>query len=219
MFAQTKPTRMIQKKIIGLIVASVLFTSAAFSQIVNKGDIIAGLNVSGQTFNQYDSFGNYNRQNTTRYANFSPYISYGIKQNLSAGAYLFIKHTSTGAFGFSKYDHDVTAGLFVKKYIPLSKRLYAFGLADLQYRTTGYTGINNFNNTKMLGLYFSGGMGYRISNRINLEMTFNNILGGGVYSSESSGTGGSQKSRQWNFNTPVNAVRANGVSIGVSVKF
>ncbi len=210
-----------QTKISKLILAMLLFSISSMAQIVAKKDIIAGINVSGQTFREYNAFG----KDTARqhYLNYTPYIGLGIKKNLLAGIYFNVNHTyPNGNLGFTKYNHDWSTGVFAKKYFPLTKKTYAFGEVDLSYKSYGYTYYQSvapeYGKGYTIAMNLSGGLGYRLSNKINVELKLNNLL------QYRFGASNNFYNNQWNNKKYSNAsfgnpFGGNGVSIGVSIKF
>jgi hypothetical protein len=188
-----------------------LTTQYGQAQVVNKSSIIGGINISGQSYGNIDSTGGFRRGKTQ--LNFAPTISYGLAKNTSIGAYMLLNNSNGSNFNFSRYNHDFAIGVFTRRYINISKKLYAYGQLDLQYATAG--GVYNRNRfvNRQINLNLSAGLGYKISNRLLLELGANNLASLRFYNG---GNGGGLKSNNLIFNGPS---QANGLHIGLSYKF
>jgi long-subunit fatty acid transport protein len=183
---------------------------------VEKGTFIAGLNFSANSANQTDSFGVFYRGQMK--INYSPFVSYAVAKNLTVGAYLAFNRIDDNPISFSKYNHNFSAAIFARKYIPISNKFYGFAQADLRYTTQGLTsGSYNITN-KITGLNLSGGLGYNISKRFSVEMGLNNIAGLELTRSNFTTNFDAEKYNRIRFNGG-RFLDAGGLSIGVTFRF
>jgi hypothetical protein len=208
------------KKINLTIIASILFSLQAIkvNAQIKKGDIIGGINFSASNVNSYDSTGKIT--GNQRRLNVSPFISYALKNNFTIGATTTLNTTQSGILSFSKTNHNFSTALFARKYIPIFNKFYSYLQADIKYYS--YAGVMSYGdayNAKNVSLNFSGGLGYRISKRIGIELGANNIAGIGLFNqSINLQNGQTYKNTKPSFNAG-NVFQANGLHLGVTFKF
>jgi hypothetical protein len=217
-FAQTKLKMMKAIKLSKAVLLAVLISNNATAQKiqVEKGTFIAGLNFSANNTNR---IGNYRTFYPGQLKiNYSPFVSYAAAKNFTVGAYLDFSRIDDNPISFSKYNHNFSAAIFARKYIPIESRFYGFVQGDLRYTTQGL--INgSFNIThKIAGFNLSGGFGYNISKRFSVEMGINNIAGLEFTKSKFTTNFETEKYSNVRFNGG-RFLNAGGLGIGVTLRF
>lgn len=208
------------KKINPTIVTSILFSLLAIkvNAQIKKDDIIGGINFSASNINPYDSTGK--TTENQRRLNVSPFISYALKNNFTIGATTTLNTTQSGILSFSKTNHNFSTALFARKYIPVFNKFYSYLQADIKY--SSYAGVIDYGdtyNTKNISLNFSGGLGYKISKHIGIELGANNIVGISLFNQSTNlQNGQSYKNTKPTFNAG-NVFQANGLHLGITFKF
>jgi hypothetical protein len=210
---------MTKLKSVACLLCIALATRHAKAQVVTKGEILGGINVSGQNYGNFDSLGSLRRGNLK--LNFAPHISYAIGKNQTVGAYMLLNNSNGSNFNFSKYNHDFAVGIYTRRYFSLGKKWYAYGQGDVQYATTGdvQDGTPVKYVTKSFNMSLSAGLGYRINKRLLLEVGFNNLVMAAF-----------NRSTTFVNNTPVNTYKfneinfrnltqRNGLHIGLTYRF
>ncbi len=195
-----------------------LFSSTnLYAQVVQKGDFIAGINVSGQKYSNFDSTGTYIP--TSRNLNFAPFISYGVARNLSVGTYVLLNNSNGSNFNFSKYNHDYAMAVFSRKYFPINKSIYGYVQGDLKYASIGNIYSTGKFTSNSLSLNLSGGLGYQFTKRVGLELGVNNLLSGNISQTRgalSNGTPTEVKNIDFTWR---NVTQRNGLHVGVTFRF
>ena len=209
------------KKINLTIVTSILFSLLAIkvNAQIKKGDIIGGINFSASNANSYDSTGKITENQ--RKLNVSPFISYALKNNFTIGAITTLNTKQSGILSFSKTNHNFSTALFARKYIPIiNNKFYSYLQADIKYSSfAGVISNSDAYRTKNVSLNFSGGLGYKISNRIGIELGANNIAGISIFQQSTNlQNGQSYKNTKPTFNAG-NVFQANGLHLGITFKF
>jgi hypothetical protein len=211
--------KMIMKKKKNFTAVLLLATIAnnAHAQVVNKGDIMAGLNISGQNTSFVDSTGGFRRGPNE--VNYAPFFSYGIGKNQTLGTYMLLNKSNGSNFNFSKYNHDFAVGIFTRRYFPISRKLYAYGQVDLQYASIGNTYSNGKFVSKTYAINLSGGIGYQFNKRLSFELGLNN-LGSAIFGNSkgilNNGQPSNSKINQLNFR---GITERNGIHVGFVLKF
>jgi hypothetical protein len=204
-------------KAIAALCGVLLAANQSQAQVITKGSIVAGLNVSGQNTNNIDSFGAFSRGRAQ--LNFAPYVSYAFAKNQTVGTYMLLNNVDGSNFNFGKNKHDFAVGLFTRRYFALGKKLYAYGQIDFQYASASTTSsIARFSN-KSFNINLSAGIGYKISNRLLLELGINNLATAnfGSYRTYPNGSPSiGYKMNELLFRGPV---ERNGLHIGLSYRF
>jgi long-subunit fatty acid transport protein len=191
-------------------------TAAAQKVQVQKGSFIAGLNFSVSGANNLDSNGSFTRRRTK--INYSPFVSYAVAKNFTVGAYLGFNRIDNNPISFSKYNHNFSAAIFTRKYIPFSNKFYAFVQGDIRYTTMGLTSMGTDFSHKSLELNLSGGFGYNISKKFSVELGINNIAGIELRKTNEVKNGVTNKYNNTYFNGG-RFLRENGLSIGIVFRF
>lgn len=203
-----------------IIASSILLSLSAFkaNAQIKKGDVTGGLNFSAGNINNFDSTGKIT--GNQRRLNVSPFISYALKNNFTIGANTIFNTPPSGKFSFSKNNHDFSTALFARKYIPISNKFYSYLQADVKYSSfAGVLGYGDAYKTKNVSVNLSGGIGYKISNRIGVELGANNIAGIGLFNKSTNlQNGQTYKTTKPSFNTG-NVFQRNGLHLGITIKF
>ena len=183
-----------------------------------KGAFNTGINFSASNAKQFDSTGK--MIDNKHRLNISPYINYALKNNYSIGVNALLNSTHNGIFSFSKNNHNYSVAVFVRKYMPVSTKFYTYLQTDLKYAAfSGGIFYNTNYTSKSISLNLSAGLGYKISNRIGIELGANNIAGVGLFNKSTSILSGkTYKSTKPTFNAG-NVFQANGLHLGVTFKF
>lgn len=199
------------------LVLILLASTNSNAQLVKKGDIIGGLNISGQKYGSLDSNGSYKMG--SRKINVAPFISYGIKNNLTIGAYLLLNNSNGNLLNFGKYNHDYAVAVFARKYLPVTKRLYGYVQGDIKYATMG--GIYNTGrfNTNSFSFNLSGGIGYKFSPKFGIEIGMNNLVTAEISRNKGYFSNGTYSNIKNSNLTLRNIGERNGFHIGVVFKF
>jgi hypothetical protein len=210
------------------------------AQFIKKGTVTAGADISSN-FDRTKYYDFANRLDFYKTSLFQLEASKAIKNNLVAGIRLGKGSTPSynftsfipGAYSATYRSNPVfTAGLFVRRYAPLGKRLALFAEGSLTY--TG----GRFNNSDIdftgkyyqskerfssIDLGFSLGLAWAVSKRINVELAFNNLLSAGFSKTKGSltypltGETGSFKNNEFNYN-PNGGASFPNISLGVRIK-
>jgi hypothetical protein len=204
-----------------------------------KGTVIVGgnLNFSNTQNNYiYPGAGNYQLSRSQ----FQVEAAKAIKENLLVGVRLGYGNTPgnsfdklTGSFNFSHRNNPFySAGIYARKYVPVGKRFMFFGEVSLNYETgkyksleRDYANLQYTTNFKLRDVSIGGSLGiaYKVSNRVNLELAFNNLLAARV--SNVSGTyqyasGGSisNVSNTFGYITPISQSINRNISLSVKIR-
>jgi hypothetical protein len=217
-FAETKLKMMKTITLCTVLLLVTLINNNATAQRiqVEKGTFIAGLNFSGSGGTRVDTNGVFTLRGLK--VNYAPFVSYAVSKNFTVGAYLAFNRIDDNAISFSKYNHNLSAAIFARKFIPFNSRFYGFVQGDLRYTTQGLTN-GSFNIThKIIGLNLSGGLGYNISKRFSVEMGLNNIAGLELTRSKFTTNFETEKYNNARLNGG-RFLEAGGLSIGVTFRF
>ncbi len=183
---------------------------------VEKGTFIAGLNFSASGGTKVDSNGAFNRRQLK--VNYSPFASYAVSKNFTIGTYLSFNRIADKPISFSKYNHNFSAAIFARKYIPFNNRFYGFVQGDIRYTTLGLESMNRFINHKIVGLNLSGGLGYNINKKFSVELGINNIAGLEFANSKEISSGMADKYSKTRLNGG-RFLESDGLSIGITFRF
>jgi hypothetical protein len=167
-----------------------LFTTLLLNAQYEKGSLVVGgnLNFSTNTRNLNLIQKDLNLLNTTQ---LQLEAGYAIKKNLVLGGRIsygtvngntFYTNGLTHGYGSNPY---LSAEVFLRSYMPLSKKLSLFGEASLT-RTQGKyysfgtdaAGIMYQDNMKSRSIILAGsiGLNYKVSDRVSLELALNNLV-------------------------------------------
>jgi hypothetical protein len=200
-----------------LILGALISNKATAQKVqVEKGRFIAGLNFSANNANRISNYGTFYRGQMK--VNYSPFVSYATAKNFTVGAYLAFDRIDDNAISFSKYNHNLSAAIFARQYIPISSRFYGFVQGDLRFTTLGLTNGSFSITHKIMGLNLSGGLGYNISKRFSVEAGLNNIAGLEHTRSKFTTNFETEKYNSTKFNGG-RFLNAGGFSIGVTFRF
>jgi hypothetical protein len=212
------------KKILftGTLITAVIFSNAQ----VDKGDILLGGNITGQ-FNKTEEGTNIAK---TKEWVVNPSIGIAYKNNRVVGASIGygrgeMRQESGTSVSIDRYNFYL-AGVYVRRYFPVSKNFAVFGQGDLryQYLKRNVTYPSPFNSgfiekQNAVGVYLTPGISYRIANRLMLETSFNNLIGIQFQNRNRKHTGTSpqpdQKSSSFAFNA--NAFPSSGLNLGFRI--
>src|SRR5215208_6544861 len=119
------------------------FTASFVNAQINKGTILLGGGISAGIGKSSSSVPAYSYENKFREVNIYPAIGLAVKQNIIVG----IK----GSYGYNKNEYSYpslenksrsySAGVFLRRYLPLGKSFYLFGEAGASYY---YSKIDQF---------------------------------------------------------------------------
>jgi opacity protein-like surface antigen len=200
-----------------LLLVTLISNNATAQKVqVEKGKFIAGLNFSANNANRISNYGTFYRGQMK--INYSPFVSYALAKNFTVGAYLGFNRIDDNPISFSKYNHNFSAAIFARKYIPISNKFYSFVQGDLRYTTQGLANGSYTINHKITGLNLSGGLGYNISKRFTVEVGLNNIAGLELKRSRFTTNFETEKYSYTRFNGG-RFLDAGGLSIGVTYRF
>ncbi len=145
---------------------------------------------------RHNSRSNYSRRRSRRrtsspsiysqrstYVNFSPSISWAIKDNLVFGVtlgYGYQKNTDTQADTVYNKTQTYSGGVFLRKYKYLGSGFSLFAQGNLYYnytKTDNHNGLQNYqtNSSSVVGLGFNPGVAYRINSHWQIETIFPNL--------------------------------------------
>jgi hypothetical protein len=206
---------------------------------VKKGTVLIGgnLNFSNTQNNYiYPGAGNYQLSRSQ----FQVEAAKAIKENLLAGIRLGYGNSPgnsfdklTGSFNFSyRKTPFYSAGVYVRKYVPAGKRFMFFGEVLLNYETGKYISSERdyanrqyTTNFKLRDLSIGGSLGiaYKVSNRVSLELAFNNLLAAslsnisGTYQYQNSGSS-AVVNNTFGYITPFSPSMNRNISLGVKIR-
>ena len=165
------------KKFLLLFCSISLCTFFASAQIT-KGSVLLG---GGLSFNQtkYES-GGMNEFKATGFS-ISPNIGFAVKDNQVFGIFLSYGHSKNRTLQASNYDSDMYGGgLFVRRYLSLSKNFYLFGEANAGYnRNTIFTQYFDHKETQKhtnIGVGLYPGITYAVNKKFHLEAGMNSLI-------------------------------------------
>lgn len=211
------------KKFTLLSIAVIVVASIASAQIT-KGSVYLGGSVGGGT----TKIENSNAPGNGRSSGFSLYPAVGtaVRNNLIAGISLTYTHGKTENLNGNQNSrrNGYGAGVFLRKYYPLSDRIYVFGETSLGYfqqkweylPTPGYNSTQvNKQNSVFLSIF--PGLAVHVIKSLYLETAFNNLLQIG-YSSSNSTTryaGTTSTAKQKDFTAQSSLTSGTYLNIGV----
>jgi hypothetical protein len=217
-FAETKLKMMKTITLCSALILGALISNKAAAQKVQvqKGRFIAGLNFSASGGTQVDSNGVFTLRRLK--VNYTPFVSYAVAKNFTVGAYFGFNRIDNNPIRFSKYNHNFSAAIFARKYIPINDKFYGFVQGDIRYTTMGLTYSGTDISHKSLGLNLSGGLGYNINRKFSVELGINNIAGIELRKTNEVKNGVISKYSNTHFNGG-RFLRENGLSIGIIFRF
>lgn len=119
-----------------------------------------------------------------RSVGFYPTFGVAVKDNAVAGlrlSYYYAKSSQSNP-DLSQKSNGYSAGLFYRKYLPLSKAFYLFGEGAAYYASSetrnDYSpfGSDSRQTQRVIGVSFYPGVAYVVSKRFHLEVGLNNLL-------------------------------------------
>lgn len=164
-----------------LLFSAILLGLASVSNAqISKGSVLLGGGISAFSSKSENS----NAENKSHGFSFRPSLGFVIKENHVLG------FTIGYGRGKTKYenptrtskDNSYSAGVYYRKYLPLSKSFYLFGEAGFGYyssktedeaATQGYKNTQEQTNT---GLSLFPGITYAVGKRFHLEASLNNLV-------------------------------------------
>ena len=216
------------KKVLLFTIISFSLHSFAKAQI-SKGSVLLGGGVSIGKQKSDISIPPY-PDNDQKYFSVNPALGIAIKQNLIFGvlfSYGSSENTQLASSNLHENDYSTYGGgIFLRQYLFLGQRFYAFGQVDVSYRhqenTDKYSPPNVLNSSTTtdkgwnIGLNLSPGVSYAINKRFHLEAGFSNLFGFNLNKSRinyvSNGNQYIQERNGFGFNT--NASNLSGYNIG-----
>ncbi len=179
------------KKVFTLFTIATFCFTAANAQI-NKGSILLGGNISGNTYNSKTSSSPSSTYKTSGF-NFSPTVGVAVKQNLIIGGSLQFgtgKTSSTNNNDINRNSYGV--GVFVRKYKQLSKSdFYFLGEADGNVsfsKETIKSSPQFIRKQTSVGIGLTPGIAYAVSKRFHLEAALQNLVSLGYTNTNENGT-------------------------------
>ena len=124
------------KKTITLLIPTTFFLVFSAKSQINKGSILLGGTLNAYSDNVKNSDSNVFKQN---YFSVSPSIGFAIDVNTVLGFSLsYSTNTSNGYSSFKTKNNGYSAGVFLRKYKPLSQSFYLFGESNSFKYFSGY---------------------------------------------------------------------------------
>lgn len=212
------------KKTITLSILAMFLFSLASNAQINKGSIMLGGSLGGNFNNIKDPDTVTSKTNSF---SISPAIGFAVSNNTIVGFSL--------QYGFNNYKypyllqeqkyHSYGAGVFLRKYKPLSKDFYLFGEGELMYNHYTYNySTNNNNGTEYdskgnsIALNITPGIAYSLTRCIQLEAGLQNLLSIGYSSGKENAKDPNNidyKTSGVNFNSSLSPVSLSGISLGI----
>lgn len=197
-----------------------LLCSLATSAQLNKGSVLLGGSLQGNTFRFQDQ----NRtDNKSHRIQFAPSVGLLVRDNLAFGINTALsggKNKASDGTVYEKY-RGGSLGLFVRRYMPLGKSFFLFGEAgagfsfDNTFRYPPNNAQEQTDKTNSWTLNLYPGLTYAVSKRLLLEAGLNGIAQASYSVRKTRGSnnpGGNTTSRISSFNT--NASGAIPLNIG-----
>jgi hypothetical protein len=205
-----------------LSIAIFLFASITKAQIT-KGSVYLGGSIGASTSKQQND--TYPNEGKSSWLSINPAVGVTVKNNLIAGVDLNYLHGSSK--NFSSQDNKRNgygAGLFLRKYFPLSNRFYVFGETGIGYfsqkyeylKTPGYP-FTSTNKQHSVSANIYPGVAIHVFKSLYLEAAFNNLLQIGYTSSsaKTSSNSSTLTSSQKDFGIQSSLSSGNYLNIGV----
>lgn len=213
------------KKVILPSLALILFASITNAQIT-KGSIYLGGSVGAATSTFEDS--NSPTQGKSSGFSINPAVGVATRNNLIVGINLNYTHGRNENFNNNQNSNrsGYGAGVFLRKYYPLSKLFYVFGESDLGYfyqnwqylQTAGYT-YTSVNKQNSVSVSLFPGLAIHVIKSFYLEAIFSDLLRIGYYTSNSTTNyfGSTSTRKQKDF--LVQSSLTNGSNLNIGVRF
>jgi hypothetical protein len=208
------------ERIILLSVTILLFAAITKAQIT-KGSVYLGGSIGASTSKQENN--NPTLEGKSSWLSINPAVGIAVKNNLITGVDLKYLHGSSK--NFSSQDNKRNgygAGLFLRKYFPLSNRFYVFGQTGAGYfsqkneyiQTPGYPfTITNKQHSISANIY--PGIAIHVFKSLYLEAAFNSLLQIGYSSSTTEGNFPSASQKQKDFSIQSSLSSGNYLNLGV----
>jgi hypothetical protein len=196
-----------------LSIAIFLFASITKAQIT-KGSVYLGGSIGASSAKSDNS--NSSVEGKSSWFSINPAVGTAIKNNLIAGINLNYEHGKTENFNGNQNNKNNSygGGFFLRKYYPLSNRIYVFGESGLRYfyqkweylQTPGYN-YTSVNKQNFVSVNLFPGLAIHVTKSFYLETTFNNLIQIGYSNSKSTS----------NYLGSITTSKQNGVSIQSSL--
>lgn len=147
---------------------------------ITKGSVLLGGGISAGRGTSESG----NIEGKSRSIGFYPTIGVAVKDNTVAGlrlSYYYGKASQSNP-DLSQKSNSYSAGLFYRKYLPLSRAFYLFGEGAAFYASNetrnNYSplGTNSRQTQRIIGVNLYPGVAYVVSKRFHLEVGLNNLL-------------------------------------------
>jgi hypothetical protein len=169
---------LLMKKMILFALASLCLFSFSSSAQITKGSVLLGGGISGGK-NKSESN---NQEGSYSSISFYPAIGLAVKENTVVGLRLSYNHSKSEADNspYKLEQNGYSAGIFYRKYMPLSKKFYLFGEGAAYYSHNGqeyiFPDIKSTQKTNSIGVNFYPGVAFAATRRIHLEVGLNNLV-------------------------------------------
>ncbi|MBC7888807.1 MAG: hypothetical protein H7Z13_13095 [Ferruginibacter sp.] len=201
-----------------------LFTTLLLNAQIKKGALFIGGDVSVNS----SKFTGTNQSTSQNQAyNFYPSLGWAAKDNIIAGGRLLVSfYDSRQNVFYSSKGHNLGAGIWMRKYLPLGKSFYLFGDAGISgqsiYRKQ--TTMQQPDYFKEKGFSISAGLfpgvSYQIKNRWYLEAAFSNLISLGYERKNTEqATQGGSVSKGVNNSFNISGSLGNGVPLQVGMRW
>lgn len=210
------------KQTITLVVTTIFCFSISANAQINKGSIMLGGSIGGSlyTVNNPDTV-----STKSNGFSFQPVIGFAIDDNTFLGLSLLIGGADNKYYQYDQKRNSYGAGVFLRKYKPLSKNFYLFGEGNLMYSHETYNYSSQYNNgseydSKENSIYLNitPGVAYSLTRSIQLEAGLQNLLSIGYSSAEENAkTAGNEdyKMNSFSAGSSLNPVSLSSISIGL----
>jgi hypothetical protein len=204
-------------------IAILLFATITKAQIT-KGSFYLGGSIGASSTKQENS--NSPVEGKSKWLSVNPAVGIAVKNNLIAGVDLNYLHYTTREFQNSQ-DNDRNgygAGIFLRKYFPISNRFYVFGQTGIGYfsqkneylQSTGYS-YTSTNEQHSVSANIYPGVAIHVFKSFYLDAAFNNLLQIGYSTSTSTrnSNGSTDTWKQKDFGIQSSLSNASYLNIGV----
>jgi hypothetical protein len=211
------------KQTITLSIIAMLFFSLTSNAQINKGSIMLGGDFGGNFNSAKDPDTVTNKANNF---SISPSIGFAVANNTIVGFSLLYGFNNNKYYGEPEMKgHSYGAGVFLRKYKPLSKNFYLFGEGEIMYTHASYNySIHNSSFIEYdskadgIALNITPGIAYNLTNCIQLEASLQNLLSLGYSSTKEKAIDTNQldyKSSSVYLNSSLNPISLSGISLGI----
>jgi Outer membrane protein beta-barrel domain len=166
------------KKILTPFIIIVIIHSTSFAQIT-KGTLLLGGGIGVGTSNSKTDNSNFETKNN--YFSINPVVGFTVKENVIVGGdvlYSFSKNSNQP--DYSQKNTNLGAGVFVRKYIPITNKFYFFGQGRLgagYFESKIQNGIDFSSKVKGWGtdIGIVPGISVAVNKKFHLEAGLNSV--------------------------------------------